>query len=61
LNDVWKYEIEIDDPIEDTVMDYKDLNIFLHASDTIHILGEIKGTNIELKSNIVIAGRVETQ
>jgi hypothetical protein len=38
-----------------------DLNIKLHASNSIHILGEIKGSNIELtsKKDIVIEGTME--
>jgi hypothetical protein len=35
---VWKYDSEIDD--KDAAMDYKDLNIELHASNSIHFLGK---------------------
>jgi hypothetical protein len=66
LNDVWKYEIELgdtDDEIgdtEDQVINYKALKIQLLASNSIHILGKIKGSNIELTSkDIVIEGTVE--
>jgi hypothetical protein len=44
------------------VIDYMDLNIKLHASNFIHILGKIKGSNIELtsKKDIVIDGIMES-
>jgi hypothetical protein len=59
LNDVWSFQIVEDDTIEDDNIDYKDLNIKLDASNSIHILGEIKGSNIELTSKyVVILGTV---
>jgi hypothetical protein len=58
LNDVWRYN---DDRDENAVISYKDLNIKFLASNSIHIMGEIRGRNIELTSeDVVIEGKVET-
>jgi hypothetical protein len=70
LNDVWKYENDIlkevlltDDELideEKIVITYMSLNIKLYASNSIHILGEVKGNNIDLSSkDVIIEGTVE--
>jgi hypothetical protein len=54
LNDLWKYGKE-------KVISYEELNIKFSARNSIHILGEIIGSNIEAKSNeIVVEGSMET-
>jgi hypothetical protein len=60
MNDVWKFEFEIEDTDEDPVTEYMDLNVKLDASNSIHILGEIKGSDIQLTSKLVmIKGTLE--
>jgi hypothetical protein len=59
LNDVWKYENDILKVMDD-VKEYMDLNIKFVASNSIRILGEVKGSVIELTSkDLVIEGIVE--
>jgi hypothetical protein len=63
LNGVWKYEHDIIKETLSTEMDNNDeedgikdaSTIKIHASNSIHIVGSIKGRNIELTSiDIVI-------
>jgi hypothetical protein len=68
LNDVWKYENDILTKIlpaesnnnDDELSILESFTIKIHASNSIHVLGKVKGRNIKLESiDVVIDGIVE--